>query len=121
MATWLTDSADSPLARIPEGADIDAWFDVKVIYQQAAVNVDLSRVPAAFLARTGPFQLVDYEKVYAADPAQDIFALREIDRSGVLVVVRPDQYVAHILPLAGTAELAAFFEPILWGNTLAEA
>jgi phenol 2-monooxygenase len=27
-----------------------------------------------------------------------------------MVVVRPDQYVAHVLPLDGTAQLAAFFE-----------
>lgn len=62
-----------------------------------------------FLPRSGPFQLIDYEKVYAADPAQDIFDLREIDRAGCVVVVRPDQYVAHVLPLGATEELAAFF------------
>ena len=42
---------------------------------------------------------------------QDIFALRGIDRErGCMVVVRPDQYVAHVLPLDGFEELAAFFE-----------
>jgi phenol 2-monooxygenase len=30
-----------------------------------------------------------------------------------VVVVRPDQYVANVLPLAATAELAAFFGPLL--------
>ncbi len=29
------------------------------------------------------------------------------------MVVRPDQYVAHVLPLTATDELAAFFRPIL--------
>jgi phenol 2-monooxygenase len=29
------------------------------------------------------------------------------------VVVRPDQYVANVLPLTATAELAAFFAPLL--------
>ena len=28
---------------------------------------------------------------------------------GAVVVVRPDQYVAHVLPLTATAELSAFF------------
>ncbi len=28
---------------------------------------------------------------------------------GVLVVVRPDHYVAHVLPLEATAELVTFF------------
>ena len=45
---------------------------------------------------------------------QDIFALRGIDRErGCLVVVRPDQFVAHVLPLDGTAELCAFFEKFM--------
>jgi phenol 2-monooxygenase len=40
----------------------------------------------------------------------DIFTLRGIDRErGCMVVVRPDQYVAHVLPLDGHEELAAFF------------
>jgi phenol 2-monooxygenase len=30
-----------------------------------------------------------------------------------MVVVRPDQYVAHVLPLDGVAELSAFFAGIL--------
>ncbi|TDW29816.1 FAD-binding monooxygenase [Cryobacterium psychrophilum] len=115
-AAWLQSSPDSPLlAHTPEGADIDSVFDIKVIYQQAHRDVDVTRVPAVFLPRTGPFELIDYEKLYAADPEQDIFDLRDIDRSGAVVVVRPDQYVAHVLPLAATAELAAFFRPILLG------
>jgi len=36
---------------------------------------------------------------------------RGIDRErGCMVVVRPDQYVAHVLPLDGGAQLAAFFD-----------
>jgi len=69
--------------------------------------------PAAFKPSVGPFQLTDYEKVYATDPAADIFELRGLDRGGVVVVVRPDQYVANVLPLGATAELAAFFAPLL--------
>jgi phenol 2-monooxygenase len=42
---------------------------------------------------------------------RDIFAMRGIDRDkGCMVVVRPDQYVAHVLPLDGHAELAAYFD-----------
>jgi phenol 2-monooxygenase len=51
--------------------------------------------------------------VYATDPAADIFDLRGLDRNGVVVVVRPDQYVAQVLPLTATAELGAFFGPLL--------
>ncbi|MET8800631.1 FAD-binding monooxygenase [Nocardia sp. NPDC004568] len=113
LAEWLVTAPASPLlAHPPEGADLDAWFDVKVIYQQDHTGVDLSRVPAVFLPKVGPFQVVDYEKVYATDPADDIFTARGISRDGAIVVVRPDQYVAHVLPLAATDELAAFFEGV---------
>jgi len=62
--------------------------------------------------RTGLLDLVDYEKAFCplAGTDQDIFDLRRIDRgSGALVVVRPDQYVALILPLDGYDELDEFF------------
>ncbi|WP_372984238.1 hypothetical protein, partial [Microbacterium sp.] len=59
----------------------------------------------------------DWEKVYAAGPSKwtetDIFEARELSRDGVIVVVRPDQYVAAILPLDATDELASFFEGAL--------
>jgi hypothetical protein len=39
-----------------------------------------------------------------------VFDLRGIDRAqGCLVVVRPDQYVAHVLPLDAHDELGEFF------------
>jgi phenol 2-monooxygenase len=113
FAEWIANAPESPLAATPEGADPDAWFDVKVIYQQDHTSIDINAVPAVFKPQVGPFQLTDYEKVYATDPASDIFDLRGLDRGGVVVVVRPDQYVANVLPLTATAELAAFFAPLL--------
>ncbi|KAE8765826.1 FAD-binding monooxygenase [Georgenia thermotolerans] len=109
-AAWMAGAPDSPVVtHTPTGADLDSLFDVKVVYQQPHTAFDITAVPDLFLPRSGPFQLVDYEKVYAADPEQDIFDLRGIDRAGCVVVVRPDQYVAAVLPLDATAELAAFF------------
>ncbi|WP_243400008.1 hypothetical protein [Arthrobacter glacialis] len=63
-ARWLSASTESPLLKYtPAGADIDKEFDVKLIAQQDFEGVDLRRVPATFMARTGPFGLVDYELV----------------------------------------------------------
>ena len=40
----------------------------------------------------------------------DIFELRGVDRDkGAIVVVRPDQYVANVLPLDDYEGLAAYF------------
>jgi phenol 2-monooxygenase len=113
FAEWIANSPESPLAATPSDADPDAWFDVKVIYQQAHASLDIGAVPAVFKPLVGPFKLTDYEKVYATDPQADIFELRGVDRGGVVVVVRPDQYVANVLPLTATAELGAFFAPLL--------
>ena len=58
---------------------------------------DYARVPSP---RKGRFGLCDYEKMFCADlkGGNDIFDMRGIDReSGCMVVVRPDQYVAHAL------------------------
>ena len=112
-AEWLS-SPESPIARFtPVGADVDAVFDVKAIYQQRFEDVDIARVPEIFLPQTGPLGLTDWEKIYAAGPSAwssvDIFAERGLSRDGVVVVVRPDQYVAAVLPLTATAELADFF------------
>lgn len=109
-ADWLGNSADSPLGRYTSpDSDPDSVFDVKVIYQQAHFDVEIPTIPAVFLPRVGPFALIDYEKIYAVSDKEDIFTARHIDRGGAVIVVRPDQYVAHVLPLSATAELAAFF------------
>lgn len=110
LTQWLIESPESPIVRYtPQGADLDSAFDVKVIYQQDHASVDLGAVRPVFLPTGGPFELVDYEKVFAADPGTDIFIERGIDRAGAIVVVRPDQYVAQVLPLGATDELATFF------------
>jgi phenol 2-monooxygenase len=109
FADWMTGSPSSPLAAIPEGAPLDVWHDVKVIYQQDHTNVDIVAVPDLFKPQTGRFGVFDWEKVYATDPAADIFELRGISRDGVIVVGRPDHYVANVLPLSATDELGVFF------------
>src|SRR5690606_32346403 len=48
-AEWIATSPSSPLARTPEGLDADAWFDVKVVYQQDHTALDIGRVPEVFL------------------------------------------------------------------------
>ncbi|WP_322409679.1 FAD-dependent monooxygenase [Microbacterium invictum] len=111
-AEWLN-APDGPVRRhTPAGADLDAVFDVKVIYQQRFDEVELAAVPAIFRPRSGPLGLVDPEKVFAAAPSAwtrtDIFDERGLSRDGVVVVVRPDQYVAAVLPLQAAAELDAF-------------
>ena len=109
-AAWLAGDPASPLVRCtPAGTDDDAVFDVKVVYQQDYTEVELGDAPAVFKPSKGPFGLVDLDKVFAGGHGTDIFAERGISRDGAVVVVRPDMYVAAVLPLTAHDELAEFF------------
>lgn len=112
LGDWLSTSLDSPLRWAPEGADEDAWFDIKVIYQQGHADVSVMDAPDAFRPVVGKYRIRHLEKVFAVAAASDIFQQRGISRDGAMVVVRPDQYVAHVLPLGAVDELAEFFKPI---------
>ena len=114
LAHWLANDPASPVVKYtPSGADAQSAFDVKVIYQQPYDAFDFTDVPEIFTPRGGPFNLLDYEHVYSALADDDIFDVRGLSREGVIVVVRPDQYVSAILPLTDTDALAAHFDGIL--------
>ena len=113
-AEWMLSDEASPIRRFtPEGVDIDTVFDVKAIYQQPHHDVAIETVPKVFLPASGPYGLPDYEKIYAAIEGDDIFEQRGVSREGAIVVVRPDHYVSHILPLSAREELTAFFGQFL--------
>ena len=89
-------------------------IDVRAIFQQRHRDVAVDALPSVLLPRKGRFGLVDYEKTFSPAPAGDVFDLRGINRgTGCIVVVRPDQYVAHVLPLHGHDALTDFFAGIL--------
>lgn len=113
LCRFLEESPESPVRRYtPEGADVDSVIDVRAVFQQGHRELALREMPAFLLPRKGRYGLTDYEKMFCPDlkGGDDIFEMRGIDRErGCLVVVRPDGYVAHVLPLDAHEELAAFF------------
>jgi phenol 2-monooxygenase len=94
--------------RFPALERIADAVDVRGIFQQAHRDLTVADLPPVLLPRTGRLGLIDYEKAFCADPASDIFSARGIDRGGCLVLARPDQYVAHVLPVHRVEELAQF-------------
>jgi phenol 2-monooxygenase len=87
-------------------------IDVRAVFQQEHRALDIEAMPPFLLPRKGRYGLRDYEKMFCPDlkGGADIFDMRGIDRErGCMVLVRPDQHVAHVLPLDGHADLAAFF------------
>ena len=86
---------------------------MRAVFQQGFRDLAIEKMPALVKPQKGRFGLVDYEKMFCADhkTATDIFDLRGIDREkGCVVIVRPDQYVSHVLPLDAHADIAAFFD-----------
>ena len=80
-----------------------------------------AELPSLLRPRTGRYGLIDQEKAFSAvsrdnnnDLVLDIYDKRGIDRDrGAMVVVRPDQYVADVLPLDDRETVAAYFAGIL--------
>ncbi len=114
LCAFLAELRASPVRKYtPKGADIDSVIDVRAIFQHSHRDLAVEAMPPFLMPRKGRFGLRDYEKVFCPDlkSGSDIFDLRGIDRGeGCMVVVRPDQYVAHVLPLDAFAGLAAFFD-----------
>ncbi|MBW6421689.1 FAD-binding monooxygenase [Rhizobium sp. XQZ8] len=114
LCDFLTNAPSSPVKKYtPTGGDIDAILDVRAVFQQAHRELQVEAMPPLLLPAKGKLGLRDYEKMFCPDlkGGSDIFELRGIDRSeGCMVVVRPDQYVAQILPLDAYEKLAAFFD-----------
>jgi phenol 2-monooxygenase len=114
LCVFLSRAYDSPIRRFtPLEEDIDSVIDVRAVFQQHHRMLALEAMPPFLLPSKGRYGLRDYEKMFCADPrdGQDVFELRGIDRDqGCLVVVRPDQHVAHVLPFDAHAELGAFFD-----------
>ncbi|GAB4524040.1 MAG: FAD-binding monooxygenase [Roseibium sp.] len=121
LCDFLQTAPDSPvLGHTAEGEDIDAVIDVRAVLQQSHRDLALSGMHPFLLPSKGRYGLTDYEKIFCADltGSGDIFDMRGIDRdAGCMVIVRPDQYVADILPLDAHRVLAAFFDRILLRRT----
>jgi phenol 2-monooxygenase len=114
LCRFLTEGRESPIGKYtPADRDIDSVIDVRAVFQQRHDALAIEAMPSLLLPAKGKYALRDYEKMFCADRRadHDIFALRGIDRqAGCMVVVRPDQYVAHVLPLDGERQLAGFFD-----------
>jgi phenol 2-monooxygenase/3-hydroxybenzoate 4-monooxygenase len=114
LCDFLENSKRSPVRRFtPADQDPDAVFDLRAIFQQPHDEFETAAMPALLFPRKGRHSLHDYEKVFSAvlPNGPQIYEQRGIDRQrGALVAVRPDQYIAHVLPLTEYEVLVAFFD-----------
>ena len=117
LCDWLEHDPASPLRRHTAAQeDVDSVIDTRAVFQQHFRALDHAAMPTLLRPHVGRYGLCDYEKVFCADTkrGEDIFEMRGIDRTaGCVVVVRPDQYVGHVLPLQARGDLAAYFAAFL--------
>jgi len=117
LCDYLANDPASPVrVHTPAGADMDAVIDVRAIFQQGHRDLETGDMHPALMPLKGRLGLQDREKMFCPDlkSGEDIFDRRAIDRAkGCLVIVRPDQYVADLLPLDGTEALRRFFDRFL--------
>ena len=113
LIEFLATADSSPVKRYtPAGADIDSILDVYAVFQQADLSIE--NMHDFLWPAKGIYGLRDYEKVFHAEPGNDVFELRDINREqGCMVVVRPDQHIGNILALDEHEKLAQFFDTFM--------
>ncbi len=112
LAEFLASDPSSPILRkTPPGGDQDSVIDLYGVFQQH--NIAIEDLPELWWPAKGTYGLRDYEKAFHTTETLDIFEERSIDRRGCIVVARPDQHVATVLPLTAHAELASFFDAFM--------
>ena len=106
---FLANDASSPVRKYtPKGADIDSVIDTYAVFQER--DLSLHDLHGFLWPAKGKYGLRDYEKVFHAHTGNDVYDLRGINRtSGCVVIVRPDQHIASILPVTAHAALSEFF------------
>lgn len=119
LCHYLETETNSPVRRyISKNANknIDSMISVYGIFQQETHELEFEKMPSLLRPLKGQLQLIDYEKIFCSDLKNnaDIFEMRRIDREqGCMVIVRPDQYVANILPLDRYDAMEEFFSGFL--------
>ncbi|OED39723.1 phenol 2-monooxygenase [Chromatiales bacterium (ex Bugula neritina AB1)] len=116
LCDFLATDADSPLQKYnPAGADPDSVIDFNVVFQQAHHEVNIHECHPVTMPTKGKLGVQDINKVFSAEVRnhRNIYDARKISRTGCVVVVRPDQFVADVMPLTDFQRLSEFFVGIL--------
>ncbi|WP_122077359.1 FAD-dependent monooxygenase [Pseudophaeobacter sp. EL27] len=116
LCEWLMNDLASVVQRYRRpDEDVDAVIDLRAVFQQSFDALLYQDFPEILKPFTGLLGLQDHEKIFCVDHkgAGDIFEMRGVHRDqGCMVVVRPDQYVAHVLPLDAHDPLSRFLDVI---------
>jgi phenol 2-monooxygenase len=117
LADWLESDPQSPVVKYSgKDEDIDGLIDLRAVFQQTFDQLAYENMPSLLKPKTGKLGLQDHEKIFCVDHKGegDIYDMRGINREkGCMIIVRPDQYIGHVLPLDAYVELTKFFRGFL--------
>jgi phenol 2-monooxygenase len=110
---FLANDASSPVLKYtPKGADVDSAIDTYAVFQQQGLS--MHNLHDYIWPAKGKYGLRDYEKAFHAQIGNDLYDLRGINREdGCVLIVRPDQHIASILPVTAHEEVFSFFDTFM--------
>ena len=115
LCDYLATDPDSPLQKYRRlGDDPDAIIDLNLVFQQAHHELNLHELQPVTIPTKGKLGLQDTSKTFSAEVRnqRNIYDARQISRDGCLVVVRPDQFVADVMPLTDVQRLSDFLSNV---------
>ena len=116
LCDFLDTSPTSPLNKFtPKGLDISSVIDLMAIFQQYHRELDINAMPRLLMPKIGSLGLTNYEKMFCVNKKLgNVYTMRGLNMDlGCMVIVRPDQHVANVLPINGFKELSEFFDGLL--------
>lgn len=104
----------------PPTSDIDSLIDFRAIFTHSRKDFEITDLPSLLLPHKGRLGVQDYEKAFTDEVSYgfgggELYQTRGVSREeGAVVVVRPDQYISAVMPLAQEAEgmLERFFDGV---------
>ncbi|KAL3469636.1 FAD binding domain-containing protein [Aspergillus californicus] len=119
IGTYLS-SSESPLQTFRlNGGDSDSLIEPILVGYGSRHNIELDQIPSAFYPITGKNKIPDLHKIIFDDESYNkvhghLYEHLEISpENGVIVIVRPDQYVSSVLGLDEYKQIGQFFEGFL--------
>ncbi|KDQ61459.1 hypothetical protein JAAARDRAFT_30898 [Jaapia argillacea MUCL 33604] len=95
----------------PKGSDYTAVFDVITIAASKKDELDYTDVPELLRPHWSKVYVDDVD--FTGKMGGNAYATYGVDRSGVVVVVRPDQYVGMVAPFDKIADIDQYFSTFM--------
>ncbi|KAL2853994.1 phenol 2-monooxygenase [Aspergillus pseudodeflectus] len=112
-------SNESPLQTFRLNNDCDSLIEPILVGYGPRHHVELNQIPSAFYPITGTNQIKDLHKIFFDDESYDkkhghLYDYLGISpENGVIVIIRPDQYVSSVIAIDDYKRVGEFFNGCL--------